>query len=443
MGPLLTSGDAGYETECGGFNLAVDRRPALVVGATGAADVCAAVGFATSHQLPVSVMCTGHGDSTATDGHLLVTTGRMRGVRVDPVARVARVAAGATWDAVIHEAAPFGLAPLSGSSARIGAVGFTLGGGLGLLGRAHGYTADHVRSIDVVTAHGVLRTATPDQLPDLFWALRGGKCNFGVVTSMAVALFPLPAFYGGGLYFPGSAAAAVLGAYRRWVRTVPEEVGSSFALVRFPYAPTVPESLRGRFAAHVRVALAAPAAEGDRLVAPLRQAAIPFLDTLAARPYTESALVHDDPTEPFAVYERSMYLRELDEDCADALLATAGPDTACPLRLVELRHLGGALRRAPSVPNAVGNREAEFLLYVAGDASAEGTTASRECSGRIVRSMGPWGTGRASMNFLGSDAGELGVRDAFDPADFRRLMTVKRAYDPENIFRTEHNILPK
>lgn len=441
QGPLLLPGDPGYPQECAGYNLAADRRPALVVGATGAADVMAAVDFATRHGLAVAVLCTGHGASKPAEGALLITTRRMQGVRVDPFARVARIEAGVRWEQVIHETAAFGLAPLSGSSPQVGAVGFTLGGGLGLLGRAYGYSADHVRSIDVVTAHGMLRTATPDQFRDLFWALRGGTGNFGVVTSMEIGLFPVPRIYGGGIYFPGSASAAVFTAYRRWVRTLPDEMGSSIALTRFPYAPAVPQPLRGRFVVHVRVAFAGSAADGERLVAPLRRAGVPILDTVADLPYVASGAVHNDPTEPFGLHERTTHLPELDEDAVDTLIDVAGPDTTCTLRLVELRHLGGALGRAPEVPNAVGNRDARFLLYTAGE-TTEGE-AGREGAQRLIDRMAPWSTGRASINFLGSDdtAGQR-VRDAFDPADYRKLVAIKRAYDPENIFRINHNIPP-
>lgn len=442
-GPLLLPGDPGYEAECAGYNLAADRTPGLVVGATGPADVMAAVDFATRHGIPVGVLCTGHGTSVAADGALLISTRRMQGVRVDPIAQVARVEAGVRWDQVIHEAAAFGLAPLSGSSPQVGAVGFTLGGGLGLLGRAFGYAADHVRAIDVVTAHGMLRSADPGQFRDLFWALRGGKGNFGVVTSLEIGLFRVPTIYGGGLYFPGSSAAAVFHAYRRWVRGVPDELGSSIALTRFPYAPEVPDSLRGRFVVHVRVAFAGSAADGAELVAPLRRAGVPILDTLGELPYTQSGAVHSDPTEPFRLYERTGHLRELDEDAVDALIDAAGPDTTCSLRLVELRHLGGALARPPEVANAVGNREASFLLYTAGEDTEGGGAAGRACAERVIARMAPWSTGQVSMNFLGADDTiPERVRSAFDPEDYRKLVEIKRRYDPENIFRINHNIPP-
>jgi FAD/FMN-containing dehydrogenase len=439
-GPVFLPGDAGYDAERAGYNLAVEHRPAVVVGATGPADVVAAVAFATRHGLPVGVLSTGHGAAVGSDGALLVSTRRMQGVRVDPYARVARVDAGVRWQRVIHETAPFGLAPLNGSSPTVGVVGYVLGGGLGPLGRAYGYAADHVRAIDVVTAHGTLREASPAQYADLFWALRGGKGNFGVVTSLEIDLFPVASLYGGGLYFKGSTAREVLHAYRRWARTLPDQLTSSVALTRFPLRPDVPAALRGRFVAHVRVAYAGDPAEGEALLAPLRRLAVPIVDTVRHLPYRDVGEVHDDPTEPFPLYERTAYLRDLDENAVDALLDAAGPDSTCPLRLVEVRHLGGALSRPPGIPNAVAHRDAGYLLYLAGYANDAATVAYAD---EILTALSPWRTGGTSLNFLGPhDASPERVAAAFSPEDYRRLVAVKRAYDPENMFRINHNIPP-
>lgn len=439
-GSLYLPGETGYDEARAGYNVAVAHRPLAVVEADGVADVMAAVAFATRHELPIGVHSTGHGASVPADGAILVNLRRMRGVRVDPTAAVARVEAGARWADVVHEAAAFGLAPLSGSSPQVGAVGYTLGGGLGLLGRAFGYAADHVRSMDVVTRHGMLRQTSPHQFAELFWALRGGKGNFGVVTSMEIGLFPVPRLYGGGLYFPGSSAAAVLSGYRRWVRTVPDELGSSIALTRFPWQPDLPRELRGRFVVHVRMAYLGTATDGEQLARPLRRIGLPLLDTVTDRPYSTSGEIHHDPKEPFAFIEASTCLRELDEDTADELVHLAGPDSTCPLQLVELRQLGGALARSPQVPNAVGKRDANFLLYLSGNA---GTNTVPEYGQLILDRMAPWSTGGSLPNFLGTaDTTPERVRAAYTPEDYRRLVRAKRAYDPENLFRITHNIPP-
>jgi FAD/FMN-containing dehydrogenase len=439
-GSLFLPGDAGYDDAWAGYNLAITHRPTAVVEASGVADVMAAVAFATRHELPIGVRSTGHGASIAADGAILINLRRMRSVRVDPIAAVARIEAGTRWADVMHEAAAFGLVPLSGSSPQVGAVGYTLGGGLGLLGRAFGYAADHVRSIDVVTRHGMLRQANSQQYADLFWALRGGKGNFGVVTSMEIGLFPMPRFYGGGLFFRGSTAVEVLAGYRRWVRTVPDELGSSIALARFPWQSEFPEELCGRFVVHIRIAYPGTAAEGERLIRPLLRIGLPLLDTVTDRPYSTSGEIHHDPPGPLALAEASTCLRELDEDAANELLHLAGPDSTCPLQLVELRHLGGALASPPQVPNAVGNRDARFLLYLTGVATT-GTVA--EYGQLVLDRMAPWSTGRSLPNFLGAaDTTPQRVQAAYAPEDYRRLVRVKRAYDPENLFRITHNIPP-
>lgn len=441
-GPVLLPEDQAYHAECAAVAIESSQRAALVVGATGTADVIAAVSFATDRGMPIAVRATGHSATALPADTLLINTARMQSVHVDPMSRVARVEAGVRWERVIHEAAVFGLAPLAGSSPYVGAVGYTMGGGLGLLGRAYGYAADHVHAVDVVTVHGMLRRATPAQLSDLFWAVRGGKDNFGVVTSMDIALFPVRSIYGGGLYFRGSDAAQVLNAYRRWLPNVPDELSSSYALNRFPMSAAVPEHLRGRFVVHVRIAYCGTAAAGERLVEPLRSIAVPLRDTLAEIPFSAGGSIHNDPEPRPEVYESNALLSKLDEDAVDALMALAGPDTTCPLNFIELRHLGGALGRNPRIANAVGHRGAAFQLYSAGPLAQAGPV--REYAALITERMAPWSTGGTSLNFAGAGGMSAdAVRAAYSAEDYRRLLRVKRSYDPENLFRANHNIAPE
>src|SRR5262245_60819713 len=203
------AGDKGYEAEVGGFQTAVRHAPVVVVAASSVEDVVEAVRLARARDVRLAVQATGHGARAPADG-VLVTTRRMSGVRIDPVARTAWVEAGARWSAVIEQAATHGLAPLAGSSPGVGAVGYTMGGGFGLLGRTFGYAADHVRALDVVTADGVARHVTATSEPDLFWALRGGGEPLAVVTSMEIALVPVPVVHGGGLHFDAAHGPAVL-----------------------------------------------------------------------------------------------------------------------------------------------------------------------------------------------------------------------------------------
>lgn len=437
-GRVLLPGQPGFADEHAGFNTSVEHHPAVIVRATGAADVIAAVRYARAAQLPVAVQATGHGVSTPADGAVLISTRQMTGLRIGPGARTARVEAGVRWEQVIHEAAQFGLAPLNGSSPLVGAVSYTLGGGMGVMAHKYGYAADHVRELDLVTADGELVHASPHERPDLFWALRGGKGNFGVVTSMVFDLMPVSRLYGGALLFDGVHAADVLRRYVTWTATVPEELTSSIALLRLPDLPQVPELLRDKLMVHVRVAFLGTAAEGETWLAPLRAVAPTVQDTVVDRPYREVEQIHSDPTDPFPYYERCTMLRHLPAAAVDTLLDLAGPGTDPTEMVVEVRHLGGALRREPAEPNAVGNRDAEYCLATLTMAPVA-ETADPEA---LPQKLAQWSTGRRYLNFLSGPGTAEQTQDAYDPDTYERLTRVKAAYDPQNLFRVNHNIPP-
>src|SRR3954467_2129682 len=291
-GPVLQPGDAGYEEEVASFNQIVSHPPPIVVGAVCSDDVAATVRFAVQHGLAVAVQSTGHGASFPVEDGVLISTRRMTSVSIDVQRGVARIGAGAKWAAVIEAAAPYGLAPLSGSTSDVGAVGQTLGGGMGPLGRRYGFSADRVRSVEIVTGDGRLRTITADDDTGLFWGIRGGKGNLGIVTAIEIDLVPVARLYGGAMFFDGTDAAAVLHTWRQWVQTVPEEMTSSFALLRLPDAEFVPEPMRERLVLHVRIAYIGEPSDGEKLVAPLRAVATPILDMVRDMPVTESDSIH-------------------------------------------------------------------------------------------------------------------------------------------------------
>lgn len=442
MGPVLTAGDERYDAERAGYQTARRHRPDVVVGAARPDDVREAVVFARGHGLPVAVQGTGHAlSATAAEGGVLINTSRLRGVRVNAQAGTAWVAAGTRWEPVVQEAALVGLAPLSGSAPSVGAVSYTLGGGLGLLSRRYGYAADHVRSLEVVTADGRLRCATEDSEPDLFWALRGGRDNFGVVTRMEIDLVPVTMLYGGGLFFAGESAAEVLDTYLQWTATVPDEMGSSIALISFPDAPALPEPLRGRHVVHVRISYAGAAlGAGERMVAPLR-ALGPVIDTVREMPYTATGSVHNDPVDPGTFEAGTAMLGELDAAAVRAVLDVAGPPAPVP-HVVELRHLGGRLADPPATGNAVGNRDARFLLNVISRLERADITDVRPAHWRMFAAVAPWCTGGRALNFMNGEDGAGQVRTAYDPAAYRRLTELKAVHDPENVFRLNHNIPP-
>jgi FAD binding domain-containing protein/berberine-like enzyme len=441
-GQVTVPGDEQYDAERAGYQTARWHRPDVVVGATGAADVQAAVEFANTHALPVAVQGTGHAlFGIAGTGGVLITTSRFTGVRVDAAARTAWVAAGTRWDEVIHETAAAGLAPLSGSYPGLGVVSYTLAGGLSLLARRYGYAADHVRAIDVVTADGTARRVTATDEPDLFWALRGARDNFGVVTGIEIDLVPVTTLYGGRLQFPGEKAEEVFNAYLRWTATVPDEVSSSIAQVSFPDVPALPESLRGRQIVQIRVAyITESQAAGDELVAPLRALA-PEDDTLSVLPYTESGSIYSDPPVGGTIEAGTALLGDLDATAVRAVLDLAPPRESLP-HIIELRHLGGALARPPAVANAVGNRGARYLFNAVSRLERADIADIRVAHQRVFAALAPWSTGGRLLNFMNGENAADEVRSAYDAEDYQRLTELKAKYDPENTFRLNHNIPP-
>ena len=431
---VATPGEPGYEVTR--FNTIVQEKPSAVATPRSASDVVDAVRYAVDQGWPVAVQATGHASTTPADGALLVNTRSLTGVEVDPAARTARVLGGTLAGEVVAAAHAHGLAPINGASSNVGLVGYTLGGGLGPLGRQYGFAVDHVRSLEIVTADGRLVTASPDENADLFWAARGSRGNFGVVTALTMDLVPVARLYGGALFF--DASPELLTVYREWVATVPEEMMSSIALLRLPPIDAIPAPLRGKFLATVRISYTGSAADGERLVKPLRDAAPTIIDAVREMPYSEVATIHNDPTDPAPGVERSGLLGSLTASTVDALFAAAEP----ALTVVELRHLGGALGRAPSRPSPVGFRSsAAFSLFTATAGPPEALAAAQVQGARLVEALAPWRVGGPFVSFLGGDDLE-DVAAAYEPADYQRLRELKAVWDPANVFRINHNIPP-
>lgn len=439
-GPVLAGSHPDAAVEAATFNLAVTHRPSVVVGATGADDVAAAVRWAVAHGLPVAAQATGHGPIRPVDGGVLITTSRMSAVEVDADRRTARVGAGARWADVIAAGEPFGLTGVSGSSSSVGVVGYSLGGGLGPLSRQYGFGADQVLSVELVTADGRLRHLDAQSEPDLFWAIRGGKSNFGVVTSMEIALVPVTTIYGGALFFAADSARDVLHSFRTWAPTLPDRAGTSVALMNLPPFEHLPEPIRGKYVAMLRFAHNGGEAEGAELLAPMLDAGEVLLSGVGPMPYSQSDLIHQDPTDPLPVWERGGLLRELSAEAVEALLAVAGPETNPFLTMVELRLMGGALGRQPRVPNAVPGREAAYTLLALGALAPEIAERVPAAGEAVLSAMEGWSTGTVQLNWLGETATPADVARAWTPETHRRLMEVKRAVDPDNVFRFGHNL---
>ena len=428
-GEVYAGTDPAAGNETAPFNTSVTHRPALVVAALSAADVAAAVRCARDAGLRVTVQATGHGAAAAEDT-VFVSTRHLQGLRVDPVARVARVEAGERWRQVIDAAVPHGLAPLSGSSSGVGVVGYTLGGGMGHLARRHGFAADHVRAVELVTADGNLVTVTAQSDPELFWALRGGQGSFGIVTAMEFDLVPVPRFFGGAVHHTGAAVEPVLRAFGAWAPTLPEGVTTSVALLRLPAVGDVPPPLRGAVSLALRFASTLETTEAEELLAPMRAVAEPVLGGFGPMSYAEVDRIHMDPPEPLPAVTRGTLLREVSGDVVDALLAVAGPDVDVPLAVAELRLMGGALARPAAVPNAVAGRDGAFALTVVAPAPPPLATVAPAVAAQVVEAVRPWTTGSALVSFLGHGEHE----SPWAPDVLDRLRTVKAAVDPHDLF---------
>jgi hypothetical protein len=445
-GTAYAAGEEGYDESSRAWNLNAEQRPAVVVMAEGPADVMAAVRFARDLGVGVGVMATGHGVGVPCDGGVLVNTSRMRGVRVDPVARTARVEAGALWTDVIPEAQAHGHAGLVGSSSHVGVVGYTMGGGFGWLGRKYGLNAAGVTEADVITAEGELLRVSADEHPDLFWGLGGGGGNFGIVTSLEFRLYPLAGVYGGNLFYPVERAKEAMELYARWSEGLPDEMTTAVAFLNVPPLPDIPEPLRGGSFVVVRGCYCGERAEdGEEMFRPVREAlGEPVMDTLAVMPCAAMDAISMDPVDPIAAVQHSEMLRHLTPEAVDAVVEVAGPDSGSPLIMLEIRQLGGALSRDPDRLSPMGTGEAGFMMNGVGATfTPEMAAGVKAHLSRVVEATREHQTGETYVNFMELEAAnEDRVRSAYPPEDFERLVALKDEYDPGNLFRFNRNIKP-
>ncbi|MGA1835964.1 FAD-binding oxidoreductase [Herbiconiux sp. 11R-BC] len=434
-GPFFRRGDEGMAGEVAAQNTLVQHDPEVAVGAETEADVVAAVRFATAAGMPVHVLATGHGGWSAVTSGVLITTARLSGLQIDPDARIAAIGAGNRWSAVVAAAAESGLAPVTGASGHVGTIGYTLGGGLGPLARTFGFSSDYVRSFRLVTAAGEAITVSGTEHPELFWALRGGKGGFGVVTSMEFALVPLRSLYAGSLFFDAEHIAAVLRGWAEFTSTAPESVTTSVAVLRFPPLEVVPEPLRGTTAVSLRFAFVGPAEEGERMFAPLRALAPSFLGGVGELPAADVALIHNDPTDPVPMWDRGMLLDRLDAGFAEALLEVVGPDAPLPMVAVEVRHLGGAASRDVAGGSAVGGRSAAGSLVMIGAPDpALFDTVLPAAADAVTARLAPWISASNNINFAGDLSAPGSYESCWPPEAFARLAAIRATYDPTGTF---------
>jgi FAD/FMN-containing dehydrogenase len=396
--------------------------------------------FARKQRLRVAPQTTGHnaGALGPLDGAILVTTAGLGGVAVDAEAATARVGAGVLWGEVAAAADPHGLFPLAGSSPRVGVVGYSLGGGLGFLGRLHGVAANHVTAVEVVTPDGRLRRATTNDEPDLFWALRGGGGGYAIVTALEVDLVPTSEVYAGALIFPADLGVEAVQAYRDWAQALPDEVTSIGRFLRPPPMPDVPEPLRDRALWTVTAACIGSRADGERHVAPLRDLGEPIMDTFDQIPAAGLSRINMDPEPPVPAVGHHRLLRELPDEAIDAFVGAAGPEAGSPLLLAELSHAGGALGRPAEGGGALSKLDAEFVMLAIGVAmTPELGEALPGALDRLHDALEPWAAEGGYYNFAERPCD---VDALLPPETCERLAGVKRRWDPDGLIRANHAV---
>ena len=438
-GTVLDPANPGYDAARAAWNLEIDQRPAVVVLAENADDVATAVRAAGRAGLGVAIQATGHGVGRPCDGGVLVNTSRMRGVAVDPVARRARVEAGAVWQDVIEAAAAYGLAGLPGSSSGVGVVGSTLGGGFGWLGRRFGLASHSVARAEIVVATGERVAASPEVNPDLFWGLLGGTGNFGIVTALEFRLHSVTQVYGGNLYYPLDRARDMLEFFARWAPGTPDELMAAVTFRRFPPAAPVPEVLRGQSIVALRGCWCGHLGVGSALVDRARQSLGPaLLDTFAPMPVSALASISMDPVIPLGSIQRTEMIPDLTTEVIDAVLDLAGPDANSPLVMLELRTLGGALEGPAGALSPMAHTAARYCFNAIGATTLPGIEPGRvhQHLQKVEDRLRDHVTGEAYLNFLDfHGATPARIRAAYTAADWERLVQLKARIDPTNLFR--------
>lgn len=444
-GPVIAPGEPGYEESRTVWNAMIERTPAIVARCLGTADVIACVRFAREHDLLLCIKGGGHNIAglASADGALMLDMSLMRGVWVDRGDRIARAQAGCLLGDVDRETQVHGLAAVLGFVSLTGTAGLTLGGGFGYLSRRWGWTADNVAGMDVVTADGRLVRASGDENPDLFWGLRGGGGNFGVVTGIDYELYPVgPQIVGGVVAWPASEAAEVLELYRNLAGTAPPELTLVAIMRPAPPAPWLPPDMHGQPIVALLACHTGDPEKGERAVAPIKSFGNPIGDVLVRRPYVQVQSLLD-ATQPKGrrYYWKSEYLPRVDPALCKTFIEHAARTPSAHSALI-LFQIEGALNGLEEDHSPAGNRTARFVLNVAGSwESPDDDDANITWAREAWNDMRRFSTGGTYINFLTEDEGEERTEAALGSA-LRRLAEVKRAWDPENMFRTNRNIEP-
>ena len=441
-GRLVTADSADFDAARRVIYTNVDRRPLGIVRAANAQDVFEAVRFARAYGMPLAVRSGGHSLAyySMIDDAVVVDLSGMKRISIDPAARVARVQAGATSGDLAGPAHAHGLALSTGDTHSVGMGGLTTGGGIGFMVRKYGLAIDNLLAAEVVTAAGEIVTTSADEHPDLFWAIRGGGGNFGIVTEFTYRLASVGQILGGELLLPAS--REVVRGYLDYVASAPDDLTAIAQIMQAPPAPHVPEDRVGEVALSILVCWTGSAADGERALAPLRALAAPIADTVGPMPYPEIYKLTEHAAAPHCASIRSMFADELSDAAIDASLAAIEHATS-PLSMIQLRGLGGAMARVAGDATAFAHRDRRYFVAIIGlwlDA-AEDAAIHVAWTEALWRAIRPEGSG-VYVNFLENE-GAGRVRDAYPPDTYARLAEIKRKYDPRNVFRFNQNIPPR
>jgi FAD/FMN-containing dehydrogenase len=440
-GALFAPGDPGWDAARASWQLAVDQHPATVAYPESEQDVVEVVAAARELGLRVAPQATGHNARPLgpLDETILLRTGAMRGVHIDAARRRARVRAGALWQDVTARAGEHGLAALAGSSPDVGVAGYSLGGGLGWLGRRFGLQSNRLTAVELVTGDGRYVRADRDHESDLFWALRGGGGSFGIVTALEFELVPVRSVYAGALVWDWRHAGPVLLRFSEWAPLATDLITTTARILQLPELPMVPAPLRGRQIVMVDGVYLGDPDDADKVLEPLRRLR-PELDTFATMPAAALQRLHGDPEGPTAVVSEHRMLTELSRDAVEAFVTAAGARSGSSLLAAELRQLGGALGRRPEIHGATSHLDGAFAMFAAGLAVNDEMALSNMASARqLATALEPWCGARSYLNF---EEHPSGAARFFDEETHSRLRSIKALVDPRSLIHANHPIEP-
>lgn len=434
---VLLPGDPGWDQGKMPWAVGVDQQPVAVVVARDVADVVQTVRIAADAGLSVAAQPIGHGATTAVNGAVVLRTRALDGIEIDTARRTARVGAGVKWAELLAALAGSDLVPLVGSNPDPSVVAFTVGGGLSWFSRKHGLAANSVTAFEVVDPTGQLVQVTHDSDPDLFWALRGGGGDFGIVTSMELTLYPAPHVFGGLLMWPLAQAADVVSAFREVTRQAPDELSTWLQILRFPPIPDIPEPMRGKAFVTVSLTYLGTADEAEQAIKPLRALPEPVMGGLGLVPVEAIGALNAEPVDPMPSMDFCSTLSELDDQVIDRLLEQVGPGVESPLMMVQIRHLGGAFARRNTGDGAAPQLDAPYLLFTFGvPMSPELAAAIGFAQGQLREALADHLTGVAPYNFID----DTNVSRIFPADTLARLRAIKDERDPAGVIRSNRPV---